>query len=80
MKIPFAEIPEAPNVDVVFEFFGESCGSGTIALRSEGGGAFVEIKSEDGLRLNADEIVTLGVWATQACMELDAYNREGAIE
>jgi hypothetical protein len=80
MKIPFSGMAEAPKVDVVFMFSGTSAGDGSIALTSEGGGAYVEIKSEEGLRLNADEIIMLGSWAVSACAEIDVYNQEGEIE
>jgi hypothetical protein len=76
MKIPFDNTTGDLFASIQIDVGGSSLGDATIKVVSEGAGAFIEITSVDGLRLNAEELVTLSEWATEACEELDKFNGE----
>lgn len=77
MRLPFKIDSDPPALQIRFEFTGEMTGSGTIAVVTEGGGEFIEIRSDDPIRMTHDEIAYLASWADEACRELDEFNREG---
>lgn len=77
MKIPFDNTGDRDLfASIQVDVSGASLGAAIIKVISEGAGAFVEITSVDGLRLNAEELVALSEWATEACEELDKFNGE----
>ena len=68
-----------PLKDVTLEArysFGGDQGSGSISITTYGGGAFLELITEDPLRLDADEIMELAIWVQGAVKELDEFNGE----
>lgn len=59
----------------VYFNFASDMGEGTIEVRDEGGGAFVVLTSEAGLRIDPEELGNLAEWATETCAEMDEWHR-----
>ena len=64
------------TMDVKFTFSGECLGEGSIEIKDEGAGSFIVIDTSDrnGLRLDPKELLDIGMWAVNACRELDEFN------
>ena len=76
MKMPFIDNKNKPWVTIVFQFSGDAFGNGSISLTSEGAGTFVEIKSDDPIRMDAVDLKHLADWAADAYHELNDWNGE----
>ena len=76
MKMPFIDNKNKPWVTIVFQFSGDAFGNGSISVTSDGGCAFIEIKADGPIRLEAKDIKHLAEWAEEWCRELDAWNGE----
>ena len=74
MDIPPIKLSASGVIGVEFNGSDDQCEDFKIEVTDEGGGAFVIIACDKGLRLEADELVALGKWAKKSCEELDAFH------